>query len=281
MRELGMAAGHALKLKKRLAELKPPLVSPPVQAKAPTGVSTGTSKQVNFGGTEYKSNSGCAAGSGNLLHGQFDEDESKASFQEAVRAWRDGRTVDTSMPAKSDSLLDGHFDEDEAKASFQEAVRAWREGRDAAESAPAKSESMDVGPRAPLGSFWSKIGGDEVNLERCTTPLTTPVGMSTLQPEAQHDPAPSETKLCCYHCYTQFYAKFSVERCSPMPDHTVRRLCSEACADVWVASMQAKADELQQRQEKFAQLEEVRRAVEYESKSSISGGASGEMIVEA
>merc|ERR1712146_793672 len=125
-----------------------------------------------------------------------------------------------------------------------------------------KVKDPPAAPKAP-GSFWSSVGGDEVNLERCSTPIAAPTG-GVVQSETQHDAAPGEDKLCCYQCYKQFFAKYAVERCSPLPDQTVRRLCSENCASLWIASMQAKAEEYQQRQEKLAKLEEVQRVMEAE-----------------
>jgi hypothetical protein len=232
MREIGMATGHALKLRKRLAELNPAPV-PPAPALAQTGPSPGsTQKRVSFGATEVKAPRSPSGGVGTSSAGG--------------------------------SLLDGQFDEEEAKASFQEAVRAWREGREPDEG--PKSEPPAAVTKLAPGAFWSSVGDGEVNLERCSTPLSTPAGTMTLQSDKQHDPAPSEEKLCCYQCYKQFYAKFAVERCSPCG--TTRRLCSVACADMWVASMQAKAAEVQQRHEKLAKLEEMKRAMEYELKAS-------------
>merc|ERR1711966_271179 len=101
------------------------------------------------------------------------------------------------------SLLEGNFDEDESKASFQDAVRAWREGGGSAGSAPVETGAMGTAPKPNVSSFWSKLGDDEVNLERCSTPQKAGTSTSALQAEAPHDPAPSEKKLCCYQCYKQ------------------------------------------------------------------------------
>merc|ERR1712046_354950 len=107
-----------------------------------------------------------------------------------------------------------------AKADFQEAVRAWREGRNAEKIQP---EVPATPSKFAPGAFWSSLGENEVNLGRCSTPLTL---------QSQTQPAnPSDKRISCYHCYKQFYSNYAVERCSPMPDHTIRKLCSEDCAN--------------------------------------------------
>jgi hypothetical protein len=231
MRDIGMAAGHALKLRKRLAELKPAPAPQPAPRAAPPAVATGasagaTQKRVSFGDTEQAPPpcSGTATGDG------------------------------------GGSLLDGHYDEEEQTRGFQEAIRAWREG-----GKPAKAEAPVAAPKLSAGSFWNCVGGDEVNLDRCSTPVSTPAGTMTLASETQHDPAPSEEKLVCYRCYKQFYAKYCVERASPLPDGSIRRLCSESCANLWIATMNAKAEEFLQRQEKLAKLQEMKRVMDYEA----------------
>jgi len=236
MRDIGMATGHALKLRKRLAELNPAPTPSPAPAPAPVAAATQSGslsstaqKRVSFGCTEEAKVRSPGSGTG------------------------------------GGSLLDGHFDEEEAKASFQDAVRAWRSGEATDAGQPAKAEPAPAAEKAASGSFWSSVGADEVSLEPS---VSAPAGTSTAQSETQHDPAPSEDKLCCYQCYKQFFAKYAVERCSPLQDQTARRLCSDICANLWVASMQAKAEELQQRHEKLAKLEEMRRAMEYELKAS-------------
>jgi hypothetical protein len=232
MRDIGMATGHALKLRKRLQELKPAPAPVPAAATQAGSLPSASQKRVSFGGTETEAPSAPSAGCG----------------------------------TGGGSLLDGHFDEEAEKASFQEAVRAWREGRDADEG-PKAEVPAPVSKLAP-GAFWSSVGEVDVNLERCSTPLSAPAETMTMPSATQHDPAPSEEKLCCYQCYKQFYAKFAVERCSPLPDQSTRRLCSTVCADLWAASMEAKVAELQQRHEKLAKLEEMKRAMEYEMKAS-------------
>lgn len=236
MREIGMATGHALKLRKRLAELNPP-APPPVPAATQASASANATKKVSFGGRT----------------------------EEAPRSPGSGTGT-------GGSLLDGVYDEAANQASFQEAVRAWREGGASATTEGQATSSEPAAPSKP-GSFWSSVGADEVNLERCSTPLTQSAPAGT-QSEKHHDPAPSEDKLCCYRCYKQFFAKFAVERCSPL-DQTTRRLCSDSCADMWINTMKAKAQELQQRHEKLAKLEEVKRVMDLEMKAAPveSGGA--------
>jgi hypothetical protein len=235
MRDIGMAAGHALKLRKRIVEMKPAPAKPstPVRPSTPGSLAGATQRRVTFGSTE----------------------------QQAIRSPSGGMGSGT---GGGGSLLDGHYDEAENRASFQEAVRAWREGRTLEEGAAAERSTA---PASKPGAFWSSVGGDEVNLERCSTPLSTNAETATAPGSTQHDLAPSEDKLCCYQCFKQFYAKYAVERCSPL-DGTARRLCSTSCADLWAASMQAKAEELQKRHEKLAKLEEMKRAMEYELKAS-------------
>jgi hypothetical protein len=226
MRDIGMAAGHALKLRKRIVEMKPAPVKPstPVRPSTPGSLAgatqSATQRRVTFGGTE----------------------------QQAIRSPSGGMGVGT---GGGGSLLDGHYDEEENKNAFQEAVRAWREGRNLEEGAKAAEAPA---PTSKPGSFWSSVGGGEVNLERCSTPQSASAETSTAQGSAQHDPAPGDEKLCCYQCFKQFYAKYTVERCSPLPDGETRRLCSTACADLWSASMQAKAEELQRRHENSRSL---------------------------
>mmetsp|Transcript_160063 Transcript_160063/g.282209 ORF Transcript_160063/g.282209 Transcript_160063/m.282209 type:complete len:450 (-) Transcript_160063:61-1410(-) len=235
MREIGIATGHALKLRKRLADMRPAPAPAPAPAQAAPSANL-TQKRVSFGNTEQASlrspggGVGCGGeGPRNLLEGAFDEEESKASFQEAVRAWREGRTCDDAGTSSATTAVSNKSEHNPPK----------------------------VGP----GSFWSSMGGEEVNLERCSTPLAAPKEAA----ETQHNPAPSEEKLCCYQCYKQYFAKYTVERASPLPDRSFRRFCSEACADIWMAGANAKAEELQKRHEKLQKMEEIKRALDTEA----------------
>eukprot|EP00438_Fugacium_kawagutii_P023530 Skav207263 [mRNA] locus=scaffold2560:231280:233181:- [translate_table: standard] len=61
---------------------------------------------------------------------------------------------------QSMKLLDGNFNEEDSAASFQEALQAWRKGAKVDQS-PEKLPDVKA-----VGSFWSTLGGSEVNLER-------------------------------------------------------------------------------------------------------------------
>eukprot|EP00938_MAST-03A_sp_MAST-3A-sp1_P000513 g513.t1 len=80
-----------------------------------------------------------------LLQGTYDEAAQRRAFQEAVMAWRNGDSSDTSSSSKSKtlmwknpfgeeeeekknggSLLDGDYDEAAQRKAFQEAVMEWR-----------------------------------------------------------------------------------------------------------------------------------------------------------
>jgi len=227
MQDIGMSPGHIIKLRKRLAELNPPAIAP--AAKAPAGTSlAGSRRNVTWGATEAAqvsaaSADGVACG-GNLLDGTYDEAEAAASFQEAVMAWR--------RQGQSNTGEDG-----------------------------ANKAQVPAGP----GSFWSSIGGSEMDLIRASTPTQPPAeaAAALTESEIQHDAAPSEEKLCCYQCYKQFYAKYAVERQSPLPDADAerKRLCSEACADAWVKAVESKAEALRKRREKLEMMEERARAL--------------------
>lgn len=99
MKEIGMAAGHILKLRKRIAELSPQpsegklvALTEVQRREGPPGA--GTERRVSFGSSELKEAPKAATcqqqGSTLLDGGAFDEAESAASFQEALRAWREG-----------------------------------------------------------------------------------------------------------------------------------------------------------------------------------------------
>ncbi|CAJ1386121.1 unnamed protein product [Effrenium voratum] len=194
MQQIGMATGHILKLRKRLAEFKP--------KKASEGAEKDLTRKV--------------------------------SFSEAPKP------KETEAAGFSKSLLEGAFDEEDSAASFQEALKAWRGG---AAEAP--------------GSFWSSLGGSDVNLERASTPSKLPAESTAAETS---NVALGEEKLCCYQCFKQFYAQFAVER----EDETAggqRRLCSEACADAWCAAARAKAEAFEKRQLQLQQMQEMQRAM--------------------
>lgn len=227
MKEIGMATGHALKLRKRLAELNPrPAAQPALNT-----TQNSTQKRVSFGGETAgptkKCDGGVGTGTGGLLDGEYDEEANAEDFKAAVEAWRrGGAKEETSKPA--------------------------------------------VSPSGAPGSFWTKLGGETVNLERASTPLlhAPPAEADSCAQTGRGDfrPAPSEEKLCCYQCYKQFFAQFAVERPNPLPDGGMRRLCSEACAGTFVAAAKARAEELQRRQEKIAAMQEMQRAMAEEAR---------------
>lgn len=244
MKDIGMAPGHILKLRKKIAELAPPSAAPPPPAPHPPAQDLDTTRpaavrQVSFGRTEeVPLKSGASAGTGggsNLLDGGFNEDESAASFQEALRAWREGRG--TSGPTAA--------------------------GTSAGNTGPASS------PKATPGAFWSSLGDCEMDLVRCSTPLKPPAepsaGSAQAETEAQQGPSGGEEKLCCYQCYKQFFAKYAVERECALPDtggNKVKKLCSEACAERWAAAAEAKAEANRKRQEQLEKMQEMQRAVQ-------------------
>eukprot|EP00929_Paragymnodinium_shiwhaense_P033632 TRINITY_DN18433_c0_g1_i1.p1 TRINITY_DN18433_c0_g1~~TRINITY_DN18433_c0_g1_i1.p1 ORF type:complete len:520 (+),score=134.59 TRINITY_DN18433_c0_g1_i1:116-1675(+) len=291
MREIGMAAGHALKLQKKLSEIKGEAAPPPPARAAsdPRGPPS-----VKFGKTETMEIQANPGGSGGFLTGNFDEAESAASFQEALKAWRGGGSQNepagnqtaaaNTATAGSSSLMDGPgFDEKESADSFQEALKAWREG---GKSAP----QGDSAPSKPVGSFWASVGEQEVNLERASTPLAkVPADMCfAAQAEAQvkMGPASNEEKLCCYSCYKQFFKKHAVERYdvsasgaqAPAPP---RRFCSDPCADRWTTVIEAKAEAARKRLEEKERLRNSIAAAEAGCAEAATKAAAAEAEVES
>lgn len=219
MRDIGMASGHIIKLRKKLTELAPP----PGE----------TQRRVTFGETVEapekptpKTQDGSNTGSAGLSTGNFDEEESAASFQEALRAWREGREPTPGTPAKSSSG-----------------------------PAPQKTAATTA---ASGGSFWASVGGGEMDLSRASPTPRASAGTDTAT--EQHHPAPGEEKLCCFQCYRQFFARHAIERTAPGAPRAVR-VCSEACASKWEEATRAKAEALQKRQEQLLKMQELQRAM--------------------
>jgi hypothetical protein len=238
MRDIGMAPGHVIKLRKHLAELKPQ----PTPAPAVAAGGSDTLRRVSFGTTE--------------------------KVEVPVRPSEDGVGC-----GAGSSLWDGPgFDEAASAAGFQEALNAWRTG---GKSAPAQ-EPVASAPKV-AGSFWSTVGGDEVDLVRASTPLgRVPADISLgggvdgvatqAGSEAPKSPvSPGGEKICCYQCYKQFFAKYAVERRSPLPDQAMRRFCSEACGDAWIGTQEAKAEALKKRREQIEKMQEMQRALAAEN----------------
>jgi len=255
MQAIGMATGHMLKLRKKLRERKMPSESKPFESKNGE-MSMGNTKRVAFqSGQDHTPE----RVSGTLFEGQ----EAAASFQEALLARR-GDTRPKMGEMEGTSLLDGHFDETEAAASFQEALLAWRGGGKAA--APA-SAAISPQPQKVAGSFWSSMGTTELNVERCVTPVH-PAWTDVVAP-VPHGPASGGETLCCYHCYKRFYARYAVERSSPLFEGETKFLCSEGCANLWTAVMDAKAEQMQRRREQLERIDEILRVVEMEESPTL------------
>eukprot|EP00930_Biecheleria_cincta_P040029 TRINITY_DN27461_c0_g1_i1.p1 TRINITY_DN27461_c0_g1~~TRINITY_DN27461_c0_g1_i1.p1 ORF type:complete len:439 (+),score=118.64 TRINITY_DN27461_c0_g1_i1:37-1353(+) len=242
MKEIGMAAGHILKLRKHLNELNPPPPQPPVGS-ASTGNST--QRRVSFGQTE-----------------------------QAPIAAAPQKKASSSSGGYSSSLAEGAFDEQESAASFQEALRAWRDGGDSkaapAEEAPKGSFWASLGGTEvdlERASTPSKVSSELVSAE-------------TASMETQHhDPAPGDEKLCCYQCFKQFYASYAVERTSQLPETHgggTKRLCSEDCASKWMTAMEAKAEAFKKRQEQLQQMKDMQRALDSQNTATAAQGSSQE-----
>jgi len=218
MKEIGMATGHIIKLRKKLAEINP--------APAPSA----SAKRVSFGGAE-------------------------------AQARPAAKTSDGGVGTQGGSLLDGEFNEAANAEAFKDAVRAWREaGKEPAPAAKAGS------------SFWSSVGGDQVDLVRASTPLLETPGAAEADASAGsdvpvvHDAAPGDEKLCCFQCYKQFFAKFAVERPNPLGEGGMKRMCSEACAARWEAAAATRAEELERRKAKVEKMHELQRTLAEEQR---------------
>jgi hypothetical protein len=118
---IGMATGHTLKLRKRLAELNPPAV--PAAAAPVCAAELGVAQSGQASGTSQNF-------------------EKRVSFGQVEQNGAAG------------SLLDGHYDEEEAANSFKEAVAAWRGGGDAGAQQATPAESSAAAPQRAPGSFW-------------------------------------------------------------------------------------------------------------------------------
>eukprot|EP00927_Polykrikos_kofoidii_P010357 TRINITY_DN14372_c0_g2_i1.p1 TRINITY_DN14372_c0_g2~~TRINITY_DN14372_c0_g2_i1.p1 ORF type:complete len:406 (-),score=78.67 TRINITY_DN14372_c0_g2_i1:530-1708(-) len=222
MREIGMATGHILKLKKHLSELNG-TAAPKCSAQAlklsagGSGVDASTTSRVSFGSTETReapttSCTGTTSTAGPST-GAFNEEESAASFQEALRAWRSGSRIETSgSPGGSRAVV-------------------------------PSSVGASTTPHQESKGFC--LAGTQVAMEQ----------------QAKASVAPGDEKLCCYHCYKQFYARHAVEGRSPLQEGAARQLCSEACAERWKKSMELKAEGLQKRQNQVERMKEMQRAL--------------------
>ncbi|OLQ13087.1 hypothetical protein AK812_SmicGene2947 [Symbiodinium microadriaticum] len=148
MQQVGMAAGHILKLRKRLSEMAPSRSTPEGRKSSTSG------RRVTFGAAEVEAQL--------PVPGQKIAEEA----------------------GDSSNLLVGTFDEEESAASFQEALRAWRGGAD---PSPAAVQEPSAAPKA-VGSFWSSLGDSEVNLERASTPVKPPAETISTETQGSASP---------------------------------------------------------------------------------------------
>eukprot|EP00746_Dinoflagellata_sp_MGD_P019353 gnl/MRDRNA2_/MRDRNA2_144983_c0_seq1.p1 gnl/MRDRNA2_/MRDRNA2_144983_c0~~gnl/MRDRNA2_/MRDRNA2_144983_c0_seq1.p1 ORF type:complete len:514 (+),score=126.75 gnl/MRDRNA2_/MRDRNA2_144983_c0_seq1:130-1542(+) len=66
-------------------------------------------------------------------------------------------------------------------------------------------------------------------------------------------PDEKREKLCCYHCYKQFFEGFKVQLADSITAGKPKHFCSQHCAETWKEATASKAKELERRR---AQLEE-------------------------
>lgn len=239
MKEIGMAAGHILKLRKHLNELNPP---PPA---APASLGSSTQRRVSFGQTE----------------------------QAPIPAAASQKKSSSSSGGYPSSLASGAFDEEESAASFQEALRAWREG---GESKPAAETSKSSFSWTSLGGTEVDLERASTPLK---VPSELASAETASMETQHHDPAPGDEKLACYQCFKQFYASYAVERTSPLPETHgggTKRLCSEDCASKWMAAVETKAEAFRKRQEQLQQMKEMQRALDVQNTSTVAEGSSQE-----
>ncbi|CAJ1351264.1 unnamed protein product [Effrenium voratum] len=234
MQQIGMATGHILKLRKRLAEFKP--------KKASEGAEKDLTRKVSF---SEASNEAVQVQSLDL--GSLEGLARRLAFRSLGEKPPMLRSPPDAVPPKGqlcEILSPGH--QRSIGGRFQE-----EKVKEVKEEKEGKEEK-----KAP-GSFWSSLGGSDVNLERASTPSKLPAESTAAETS---NVALGEEKLCCYQCFKQFYAQFAVER----EDETAggqRRLCSEACADAWCAAARAKAEAFEKRQLQLQQMQEMQRAM--------------------
>ncbi|ETP52365.1 hypothetical protein F442_02603 [Phytophthora nicotianae P10297] len=112
------------------------------------------------------SENGVASGDGqvpvNLADGEFNEDESHASFMKALLEWRESDSkqlesqeeeewmnpmfsTGTEDQTNGGALLEGTYNEEEAHKSFEEALMAWRNGGNVTTSSATPVEQTESG----------------------------------------------------------------------------------------------------------------------------------------
>ena len=119
--------------------------------------------------------------SAQISEGSFNEEESAASFAEALNAWRaggaNGATSTGSACGNQNAgarggegggggLLHGTFDEDESAASFAEALNSWRRGDSAMAAAPSRPSRFGAAPTAPAAGVEPTLA-DKVHAIKC------------------------------------------------------------------------------------------------------------------
>mmetsp|Transcript_100132 Transcript_100132/g.254686 ORF Transcript_100132/g.254686 Transcript_100132/m.254686 type:complete len:429 (-) Transcript_100132:104-1390(-) len=220
MREIGMAVGHILKLQKSLNELRP----------APAATSE---RRVNFGVTEVAdSNTAVAkppaapatatAASCSLTDGAFDEAESAASFQDALRAWRGGKSEPAeAAPKRAPGSFWSSVGESEV-----DLVRCSTPSRPPTEA--AKLDSTTQGDAAP--------SEEKLCCYNCYKQFYKQFAVVRCSP-SDVPPTPSGAGAGAR-----------------------RLLCSEVCADRWIVAMEQKAEAQRKRQEEMDALREAERA---------------------
>lgn len=228
MQSIGMAAGHILKLRKRISELRPqPVPVPP--AASPTDASA-SQRRVTFGATE------------------------KQAIPKAPTAVSTG-----GGPTK---LSDGAFDEEESAASFQEALRAWREGGKAKESNEDSASKAGGSFWARLGEAEVNLERCSTPLRPPSELATTETQHHPAPSEEKL------CCYQCYKQFFAQYAIERQSPLPEEQGGGKKRLCSEACADAWLKAMQLKAEAYQKRQQQIQKMKEMQQALEVSSETS-------------
>jgi len=250
MKELGMLAGHVLKLKKHLAERRGERTSP---SRAP-----GDGESRPIGGTPQNQTS---------TRRSVNFAEPEAASGPPPRP----AVVGYSSGGQGGSLLDGTYDEAANAASFKEAVMAWRTGKNA-EAVPGSSSSAsasatdtaDLGGKPKAGFFFASMGNEhKEGGNGFTMPSFCHADEGGEVPGAMGNPsedARTETvagtspsgrdrdreKACCYECFKQVFAEFAIER-EDQTLHVVKKFCSEGCVERFEQGCKRKQEIREQR----------------------------------
>lgn len=238
MKEIGMASGHVLKLRKHLNELNPP----PQPPAAPASPGNSTLRRVSFGQTEQAPIAAAPQRQANLSSGGY-----------------------------TSSLSTGAFSEEESAASFQEALRAWREGG-ASDAAPA-AEAPKGAFWASLGGAEVDLERASTPL-KVPSELASAETASQNHDPAPGD----EKLCCyqCFKQFYASYAVERTSQLPETHGGGTKRLCSEDCASKWVKAMEAKAEAFQKRQEQLQQMKDMQRALDSQNTAVAAQGSSQE-----